>query len=195
MTIERVWYQITNWKAHLRAWWLGRKVIAAGGQVYKGLLQATAIRCGCGHPEAHVKAVCPMGRRVALGTVGRRVVTNAGVAYMAQDFNAATGGADVSNFNYHDSGTGTNAENVTDTALQTAAGPARVAGTQSNPAGGQYRTVATITYAGTQAITEHGLFSASTVGTLWDRTVFSAINVNSGDSIQFTYTLTCNAGG
>lgn len=30
---------------------------------------------------------------------------------------------------------------------------------------------------------------------MWDHKVFSAINVNSGDSIQFTYTLTINSGG
>jgi hypothetical protein len=30
---------------------------------------------------------------------------------------------------------------------------------------------------------------------LWDHKVFSAINVNSGDSIQFTYSLTINSGG
>jgi hypothetical protein len=30
---------------------------------------------------------------------------------------------------------------------------------------------------------------------LWDHKVFSAINVNNGDSIQFTYTLTINSGG
>lgn len=31
--------------------------------------------------------------------------------------------------------------------------------------------------------------------TAWDHKVFSAINVNAGDSIQFTYTLTINSGG
>lgn len=30
---------------------------------------------------------------------------------------------------------------------------------------------------------------------LWDHKVFAAINVNNGDSIQFTYTLTINSGG
>jgi hypothetical protein len=30
---------------------------------------------------------------------------------------------------------------------------------------------------------------------MWDHKVFSAINVASGDSIQFTYTLTINSGG
>jgi hypothetical protein len=30
---------------------------------------------------------------------------------------------------------------------------------------------------------------------MWDHKVFSAINVGSGDSIQFTYTLTISSGG
>jgi hypothetical protein len=45
-------------------------------------------------------------------------------------------------------------------------------------------------------VTEHGLFSASSAGTLWDRTTFSAINLvgASGDALQSTYTLTITAG-
>src|SRR3990172_2651593 len=123
------------------------------------------------------------------------IVTTAGVNYMASDF--ASGGVTptISGFKFHDSGTGTVAAAVTDTALGAAAGPARVTGTPSNPTANQYRSVATVAYTATLAITEWGLFSASTVGTLWDRRVFAAINVVNGDSIQFTYTLTCNNGG
>ena len=45
------------------------------------------------------------------------------------------------------------------------------------------------------AITEWGRFSASAVGTMIDRRLFSAINVVSGDGIQFTYSLTFTSGG
>src|SRR5689334_9959294 len=48
------------------------------------------------------------------GIISRRVVTTAGVNYMRDDFAAAAGGADITNFKYHDSGTGTNAEAVGD---------------------------------------------------------------------------------
>lgn len=123
------------------------------------------------------------------------LVTTAGVTYMATDFAAGLASPRISAFNYHDCGTGTTAAAVGDTALGSAAGTARVAGTQSNPASGQYKTVATISFTSSLAITEWGLFSASASGTLWDRRVFSAINVASGDSIQFSYTLTVNAGG
>lgn len=126
---------------------------------------------------------------------GAGLVTTAGVTYMAADFTSGQASPRIGGFNYHDCGTGTTAATVGDTALQTPAGTARVAGAQSNPSGTVYKSVATISFISSLAITEWGLFSASTSGTLWDHRVFSAINVNSGDSIQFTYQLTVNAGG
>lgn len=127
---------------------------------------------------------------------GSGLVTTAGVAFLANDFAAvSTGTNEITNFNYHASGTGATAAAIGDTVMQTDSGVARVAGTQTSPAGGQARTVATMAYVSTLAITEWGLFSASTSGTLWDRKVFTAINVVNGDSIQFTYTLTVNSGG
>lgn len=98
-----------------------------------------------------------------------------------------------------------------DTVLVADSGVARVAGTQTNPTAPQYRSVATMSFTTSLAITEWGLFSASSSGTLWDRRWFNTaqapqvtasaalvsapINVQNGDSIQFTYTLTINAGG
>jgi len=97
-------------------------------------------------------------------------------------------------FKYHDSGTGTNAENASDTALQTPCGEARDVGSQIE--GGEtyeYKSVATNTYAGSFAITEHGLFNAAADGILMDRTVFSAINVVADDKIEFTFTIQFSA--
>lgn len=126
------------------------------------------------------------------GVVADQVVTTAGVQYLATAFLNVV---EPETFNYHASGTGVVAEAIGDTALGTEVGAARIVGTQSNPGGGTYRTIATLPYIAGFAITEHGIFSALTVGTLWDRSVFAAINVISGDSIQFTYTLTISAGG
>lgn len=180
MNWTKIFYQLRNWKAWFRALWYG--MVNGDGMVsYTGELRAIIRKAD--------------GSIVDLGVLSRRVVTTAGVNYMRDDFNAATGSADITNFNYHACGTGTNAEAIGDTALQTDSGVARVAGTQSGPASKQYRSVATMSFTSTLAITEHGLFSASSSGTLWDRSVFSAINVVSGDSIQFTYTLTINDGG
>jgi hypothetical protein len=47
--------------------------------------------------------------------------------------------------------------------------------------------VGTATATGTIAITESGVFNAATAGTLLARQVFTAVNVVSGDSIQFTW--------
>jgi len=98
------------------------------------------------------------------------------------------------NYKYHGTGTGTTAEAAGDTALVTEVG-SRVTGSQIEGNANQYKSVATVTYAGTYAITEHGLFNASTGGTLMDRTVFSPVNVQSGDSIVFTFVITFSSGG
>ena len=134
------------------------------------------------------------GRMIDLGLLGSRVVTNAGVAFLVDD--CADDTADITTMNYHDSGTGGTAENATDTALVTQAGPTtRATGTKSQPSANILQTVGTVSYTGTLAIVEHGLFNqAAQGGTLWDRTVFSAINVVSGDSIEFTYQCTLTAG-
>lgn len=128
------------------------------------------------------------------GVVAVRMVTTAGVNYIVDSFQDSTADP-LDAFSWHGSGTGTTAEAIGDTTLETETG-SRVDGTQVEGASPNiYRTVATISYGSTLAITEHGVFSASTSGTLLDRSVFAAINVGDGDSIQFTYELTVNAGG
>ncbi len=124
------------------------------------------------------------------------LVVTGGVNFLATDFASGQASPRISAMNFHDSGTGTVAATSTDSGLGTQAGPAtRATGVQTNPATNQYRSVGTIAYLSSLAITEWGLFSASTAGTMWDRRVFSAVNVVSGDSLQVTYTLTLNAGG
>lgn len=136
----------------------------------------------------------------------RGLITDAGLNFLANAFTVDGAATDVFNFKFHDSGTGTTAAAQTDTALVTQAGPAtRATGTntQTQSASGTGSTtpaivqsVATISYTSTLAITEWGLFSQSAQGgTMWDRRVFAAINVVSGDSIQFTYSLSLPGGG
>lgn len=164
-----------------------RGLMRASGVIGVGRLYATVIRAD--------------GRIEHLGLLSTRVITNAGVTFMRDDWN--NNAQDLTTLNFHGCGTGTNAENVTDTALQTEQttnlNPAstRATGTRSTPASNQYQTVGTLTFAGSAAITEHGIFSQSATGggTLWDRSVFAAVNVSTGDSIQFTYTCTLSAGG
>lgn len=225
--------------------------------------------------------------------LGSGLVTNIGVMAMANDPNWSTSLAlaTLKLANWHITGTGATAASVNDFKLQTIStngGQTPVAGTQSIGSASTmavpvYQTVATMTYTGTEAVTEWGLICGSavsaTTGTpmtavtatsftatgtpftassttvqglqqqviipgtttvmgliksnttsvgslvnngttgwftqaaqtagstpgsteaytlrpvMWDHKVFSAINVNSGDSIQITYQLTVNSGG
>jgi hypothetical protein len=124
------------------------------------------------------------------------LVTTAGVNYLAADFLTSSTNH-IANFNFHDSGTGTVAAAIGDTALGTQAGPTtRATGTQSIPTAGTYKSIGTVSYTSSLAITEFGLFSqAAQGGTLWDRRTFAAINVVSGDSVTFQYSVVVNAGG
>lgn len=201
---EKWFYHICNWKAHLRAALLGSYVVVEGA-VARFLSGGTMGRVSM-HGVLSIKIVRAnpkwWQRKVLdLGVVSRRVVTTAFVNYLRDDLANASGGADVSSFKYHALGTGTNAEAVGDTALQTECTTAlnpdstRAVGTQVNSVSKEYTSVGTLTFDATAAVTEHGLFSAATTGTLMDRSVFTAVNVASGDSIQSTYTLTISDGG
>ena len=133
------------------------------------------------------------GKVTDYGVLGYRVVTTAFVNFMVDQLQTET--ATWGDFKFHDSGVGTTAEASGDTGIETTDGESRATGTQTESAANAYRSVGTISYTTTKAITEHGLFNDATTGTLMDRTVFTAINVVNGDSIQFTYTLTVSAGG
>lgn len=125
------------------------------------------------------------------GLVSTKVVTDAGVAYLVDALQNLT---EPENFKYHGSGTGVTAEAASQTALVTEVA-SRAVGSQTEGASANiYKTVGTVTYSGTFAITEHGIFSAASTGTMLDRSVFAAINVISGDAIEFTYELTLPSG-
>jgi hypothetical protein len=140
------------------------------------------------------------GEWIDYGVVSNRVVTNLGVAFLVDAWDNR--GTNLEDMNYHGCGTGTNAEDVTDSALQTECTTAlnpdstRATGTRSQPTAPQYRTIGTLVFDTGAAVTEHGLLSQAATGggVLWDRSVFAAINVASADSIQFTYTCTVTAG-
>ena len=132
------------------------------------------------------------GSTMNYGVLGRRVVTTAYCEFMVDQHQ--TESSVIGDYKFHDSGVGTTNENVTDTAIETTDGQARTSGTQVEESSVIYRSVGTIAYGSTLAITEHGLFSASTGATLMDRTEFAIINVVNGDSIQYTYGITYAAG-
>lgn len=134
------------------------------------------------------------------GLASMRVVTTAGVNAIVDAFQNTV---EVETFKYHGIGTGTNAEASSDTALQTELTTqynpdnTRATGTQGEGASANiYRTVGTVTVDASAAITEHGVFTQAATGggTLLDRSVFSAVNLASSDSLQVPYELTIPAG-
>lgn len=172
--IRSLWEEV---KLKFRVLWAAAKAPWAGDVTPVGRLHAVVLRKD--------------GSCEELGLISTKVVTTAGVNYLVD---AMQGTVEPENLRWHASGTGAAAEAVGDTTLGTEVG-SRVSGTLAEGASANiFRTVATVPYTSTLAITEHGIFSASTTGTLLDRSVFSAINVINGDSIQFTYELTFPAG-
>lgn len=101
---------------------------------------------------------------------GTGLVTDVGVLAMANEYAWANPSGSVNTVlalaNWHATGTGTTAAAVTDKKLQTWDSIAAVAGTQSLVASGTapiYQTVATISYTGTEAVTEWGLHTSGTL--------------------------------
>ena len=95
---------------------------------------------------------------------------------------------------YLELGIGTNAAAAADTALQSAitdSGLARAAATvtqqTTTTTNDTLQLVKQWTASGSKAITECGIFNASSSGSMFGRQVFSAINVVSTDTIQITY--------
>lgn len=87
-------------------------------------------------------------------------------------------------------GTGAGTTSATDTTLFTETG-SRVSGTTTqvttSTTNDTYQVVGTQTAGGTLAITNAGLFDASTSGNLFVKGDFTTINLTTGDSIQFTF--------
>lgn len=122
--------------------------------------------------------------------VVENLVTSAGKASAA---GLLTG--DVTNyFDYIAVGTGTTGADVADTTLETEiadSGLTRAASTNSrvttDVTNDTAQFVKAFSVSGTKAVTESGVFDASSSGTLLARQTFSAINVVSGDTLTITW--------
>lgn len=119
------------------------------------------------------------------------LITTAGKAGVASRINGA--GSEAA-FTYIEVGIGTTAAAIGDTALESAitdSGLARASATASrvttDTTNDTAQLVVTFTVSGTKAVTESGVFNASSAGVLLCRQTFSAINVVSGDSLQITW--------
>jgi hypothetical protein len=182
-----------SWHLKNRSRWnywlgLGSNRLAKGFSALTGIPTMTA--------ELSIRVFRANGQIENYGTVGYRVVTTAFVNFMVDELVTET--TTWGDFKFHDSGVGVTAENITDTDIETTDGESKATGTQLEGASANiYRSVGTISYTTTKAITEHTLTNngADATGICIDRTVFGAINVNNGDSIEHTYELTVNSGG
>lgn len=149
----------------------------------------------------HLRVTKADGRIIDYGVASLRVVTTTGAGYIVDAFQNIV---EVENMKFHGIGTGNTGEVVGDTALQTELttqyNPDNTRATGSTTEGASaniYRTVGTNTVDATAAVVEHGILSQAATGggVLLDRSVFSVINLASGDSLQSTYDLTFNTGG
>ena len=105
------------------------------------------------------------GWTIDYGTVGYRVVTTAFVGFVTDQLQTET--STFGDFKYHDAGVGTTAENASDTAMETTDGESRATGTQTESAANAYRSVGTISYTSTKAVTEHDYLMMSQPGRSW----------------------------
>lgn len=88
-------------------------------------------------------------------------------------------------------GTGTTAAAVGDTALQTALASSRVALSSATSSTNVTTYVASFPAGtGTGAVTEAGVFNASSAGTMLCRTVFSVVNKGANDAMTITWAIT-----
>jgi len=148
----------------------------------------------------HLRVTRADGTIVDYGIASLRVVTTVGAGYIVDAFQNTV---EVENMKFHGIGTGTNAENVSDTTLQTELTTqynpdnTRATGSTTETSSNIYRTVGTNTVDSSAAVTEHGILSQAATGggVLLDRSQFSVINLANGDSLQSTYDLTFNTGG
>jgi hypothetical protein len=179
-------YRTVNWQNIMRGWKHAKMAYDNKIPTFYGTLWGQLVRDG---------------QTLDLGIISMRVVTTTGVGAIVDAFQNSF---ELETFKYHGIGIGTGSESASDTALGTEltteyeVNNTRPTGTTTEGASANiYRSVATNTVDASVAITEHGIFNqaSNAGGTMLDRSVFSVVNLASGDSLQTTYDLTFSSGG
>lgn len=117
----------------------------------------------------------------------KNLVVSAGLNYIVSRMKDATATA----MSHMELGTGTTAAAAGNTALEAVIAGSRTALTSSTVSSNSITYVATFgAGVGTGAVTEAGLFNASSAGTMLCRTVFPVVNKQAGDSMVVTWTVT-----
>jgi hypothetical protein len=133
----------------------------------------------------------PVNGQMALAETreGRNIITTVGKSFLAAFLASAAAAASTFTCKYLVIGTGTGAESAGGTALDTET--ARHTGTVSTQANAIYQVIATFaTGVGTGAITEYGLFSSNTAGTMFCRDLESSIAKGALDTLTATLQIT-----
>lgn len=120
---------------------------------------------------------------------GTNVVTTNGKDFVASFLVSAAAAASTFTCKYVAVGTGSTPETTSDTVLGSEV--VRTTATVSHNGTGVYQLVASfLTNSATGAITEYGIFSSSTNGTMLARDTESVINVGSADTLTVTAQIT-----
>ena len=115
----------------------------------------------------------------------KNLIVNAGKAQVAGLINGSVSGA----FTYVAIGTGTTAPSASDTALENEVMrvSATVGRTTTSVTNDTATWDATFNITASYAITEAGIFNASSGGTMLARQTFSALNLSSGDTLKISW--------
>lgn len=120
---------------------------------------------------------------------GPNVVCTNGKEFLASFLSSAAAGAATFTQRYIGVGTAVTAEDAADTTLGTEI--ARQTGTASYLSGNIYQVTATFaTNSAVGAVTEYGVFSSNTAGTMLSRDVEAAVNVGVSDTLKVVWQLT-----
>ena len=115
-------------------------------------------------------------------------VVTAGKGFIASRMNTTT-----TTMSHVELGTGTTGANVANTTLETVISSSRTALTSTTVTANAVAYVVTFPAGtGTGAVTEAGIFNASSSGTMLCRTTFSVINKAAADTLGITWTITVN---
>ena len=133
----------------------------------------------------------PVNGQMVLADVreGKNLIQTNGKEFLASFLQSATAAAATFTCRYVAIGTGTGAESAADTTLGTES--ARHTGTVSYVSGAIYQVIGTFaTGVGTGDITEYGLFSSSSAGTMFCRDLETAISKGALDTLTATLQIT-----
>lgn len=122
----------------------------------------------------------------------KNLIVTAGLAHITSRMLGTSSGV----MSHMGLGAGTTAASAGDTDLGSLIGSRKALGSATQSGGSNESIVYATTFdpgEATGAVTEAGIFNASTSGTMLCRTVFPVVNKQAGDTLQITWTVTLSA--